>query len=98
MAWSCSTGRNAPHTPADKPVKQTGRLMKLSGNFNVSIKYFKTPGTLPLYSGVTTCRPDAWRMASANGAKDFGFSAYELGEKISGGSWARSETCSGTLS
>jgi hypothetical protein len=39
------------------------------------MKYFKTPGTLPLYSGVTRCNPADLRMASENGRKDFGFSA-----------------------
>jgi len=48
---------------------------KLSGNFSMSMKYFNTPGTLPLYSGVTTCSPADCNTASAKGRNDFGFSA-----------------------
>src|SRR5690242_21221218 len=61
--------------PAASPVKQTGRCSKLSGNFSMSMKYFSTPGTLPLYSGVTTCSPADCKTASANGWNGFGFSA-----------------------
>src|SRR6185436_9347642 len=97
MACNCSTGRNAPQIPADKPVKQTGRRSKLSGNLSISIKYFSTPGTLPLYSGVMTCNPTACNTPSENGRKDFGFFSYDVGEKISDGICARSRTRNGTF-
>src|SRR2546427_8225107 len=98
MACNCSTGRSAPQIPADNPTKHTGRLMKLSGNFSISMKYFSTPGTLPLYSGETTCKPAERKIASEKGSNDFGLSLYEVGGKISGGRCARSSTWSGTLS
>ena len=90
-------GCSAPQMPAAKPVKQTGRCSKLSGNFSMSIKYFSTPGTLPLYSGVMTCRPDDCRTALEKGSNDLGFSAYDEEEKISDGSCARSSTRKGTF-
>ena len=55
--------------------KTDRRFSKLSGNFSMSMKYLSMPGTLPLYSGVTTMRPSAFRTASAKGWKDCGFSA-----------------------
>ena len=72
--------RNRVNAPLALPgfanrQSHTGRRSKLSGNFSISMKYFNTPGTLPLYSGVTTCSPSDCRMASANGLKDLGFSA-----------------------
>ena len=49
--------------PAASPTKQTVRCSKLSGNGSISMKYFRMPGTPPLYSGVTTTKPSAARMA-----------------------------------
>ena len=63
------------------------------------MKYFNTPGIPPLYSGETTIKPEAETTASREGTeKATGFSAqHEAGEKISGGSNARSSTRKGTF-
>ncbi len=61
---NCSTGRTAPPIPADKPTNAKGMPLKLSGNLSMSMKYLKTPGKPPLYSGVTTTMPPAFEIAS----------------------------------
>ena len=52
-----------------------GPRSKLSGNFSMSMKYFKTPGMPPLYSGVTDTRPLASSTACAKGVKLAGLAA-----------------------
>src|SRR6266478_4846781 len=68
-------GRSAPLMPEATPMKLTGRFSKLSGNLSMSMKYFRTPGMPPLYSGVTTTSPEDLTMASAKGRNDAGVSA-----------------------
>jgi hypothetical protein len=76
MVCNCSTARNAPQSPADKPVKHTGFRAKLSGNFNMSMKYFKIPGTPPLYSGVIYCmKTGTFQYRVGEGRETRGFSA-----------------------
>ena len=86
----CSTDLNPPQPPAETPVKQAGVWSRLSGNFKISMKSFRIPGTPSLSSGVTTGSPAHSKTALAKGLNTAGVSAYLEEEMTSGGSAARS--------